>query len=71
MISRLNDLLEEGWGKKRPLPLAQAMTYLTHLALLCPEGATPQSPGLPRRLSPEPKAKEFSTARRLRQCRKL
>src|SRR5712691_3489714 len=37
MTSRLNDLFEEGWGKKLPLPVAQAMTYLTHLVLLCPE----------------------------------
>jgi len=30
--------------------LPKAIKYLTHLTLLCPEGATAQSPGLPLRL---------------------
>jgi hypothetical protein len=46
------------------------MTYLTHLTLLCPEGAAAQSPGLPLRLPWELKQESFSTARRLRQYSK-
>src|SRR5512141_3112408 len=40
------------------------------MVCLCPDGATPQSPGLPLRLPWEPKAGEFSTATRLRHSQK-
>src|SRR2546426_525470 len=44
MISRLNDLFEESWGKT-PSPFGRAMTYLTHLAFFAPKGLRHKAQG--------------------------